>query len=763
MSLKPNYANVNCKQRAAGMPEHTTYPGYLATSRMKERRTHSLVGILSVMILPLVLACLVGCSGFTAPKPLTAASTSASASSLRIATNALPVGAAQTTYGATLVATGGVAPYSWTRTGGQLPTGLALNSATGAITGTPGGAGSFSFAIRVKDAKTSSASTDFSLNVSTAPSPTVSGVLPNAGPSEGGTFITISGTNFSSGAALGFGSLPAQSVRVVSSTEIQAVTPAEQAGSVNVTVQAPDGQVATAANAFRFASPAVATGASSTAVAGDVVVDASQTVSETGEDDLAAAKNIYASASAPESNGGLAVDWNLISSQFTMKRMRNINGLADCAVDSSGKLSGCSRMNNDLLNIKTAGITPHVVVGQWAPASIRGNPLQWGASQWAQYDALCYAIVNYVANQFGGTGFNEALFEVENEIDTTTNPQDLWLTTTPNVPQGDTSRFSQFDMVYSHWAKAVDTVAKANPAKKIRIAGPATGFWTAGSSGNGPIWQNQIIEKYAAQKIRLDVISLHQYGSDVSTLAKYAQSIRNTLNANGNSKAEIWVSEWGASSSQDSYFGAINASHQGAAWAVNFLLQALKGSITGGSFLEVRDNAGLDTAGVNSNMYFASWDHVENSVEYPKPISNAFSMVDRMTGVRTSAAVNAAKPNLYALASSGSTSASLIVANYNYVFNWTGKNFSDQTTAESVTVAFKNLAFNGPVTVDRYVIDAQTSNLNYWIAAGKIPPSVQATQLQKVESFSATSSDGVVLLPARDLGPSAVSLWIVHP
>ncbi len=56
-----------------------------------------------------------------------------------------------------------------------------------------------------------------------------------------------------------------------------------------------------------------------------------------------------------------------------------------------------------------------------------------------------------------------------------------------------------------------------------------------------------------------------------------------------------------------------------------------------------------------------------------------------------------------------------------------------------VTVAFKNLPFSGPVTVDRYVIDTKTGNLDYWLAAGKIPASVQATQLQKAESFSAAS------------------------
>jgi len=55
---------------------------------------------------------------------------------LSIATTTLPNGQVGTPYTATLAATGGKAPYSWTLMSGSLPDGLSLNSATGAITGT---------------------------------------------------------------------------------------------------------------------------------------------------------------------------------------------------------------------------------------------------------------------------------------------------------------------------------------------------------------------------------------------------------------------------------------------------------------------------------------------------------------------------------------------------------------------------------------------------------------------------------------------------
>src|ERR1700728_2504653 len=250
----------------------------LTRDRTNVRRFPMLVGILWIMILPIAVVCLVGCGGFTAPKLATAASTSPSASSVRIATNSLPVGAAQSSYAATLVATGGVPPYSWSKTGGQLPVGLTLNSTTGVIAGVPAGGGAFSFAKRVVDSKANSAATDFSLNVSTEPGPTVSAVSPNSGSTEGGTLVTIGGSNFGSGTKVAFGSLPAQSVKVVSANQIQAVTPVASSGKVALMVQESDGQTAMVPSAFTFTAPVAASPDAAAAVSADVVVDASQTV-----------------------------------------------------------------------------------------------------------------------------------------------------------------------------------------------------------------------------------------------------------------------------------------------------------------------------------------------------------------------------------------------------------------------------------------------------------------------------------------------------
>ena len=55
---------------------------------------------------------------------------------LTITTVSLPAGNVGQAYSATLAASGGTAPYSWTLSG-ALPAGLAFNAATGALTGTP--------------------------------------------------------------------------------------------------------------------------------------------------------------------------------------------------------------------------------------------------------------------------------------------------------------------------------------------------------------------------------------------------------------------------------------------------------------------------------------------------------------------------------------------------------------------------------------------------------------------------------------------------
>jgi hypothetical protein len=74
---------------------------------------------------------------FTAPATTPVTITVTGAPTLKAVTPPLPQGAVATGYSGTLVATGGVPPYSWSVTAGQLPSGLVLNAQSGAINGVP--------------------------------------------------------------------------------------------------------------------------------------------------------------------------------------------------------------------------------------------------------------------------------------------------------------------------------------------------------------------------------------------------------------------------------------------------------------------------------------------------------------------------------------------------------------------------------------------------------------------------------------------------
>jgi len=88
--------------------------------------------------------------------------TIAPAGTLTITTTQLPAGALTvppTAYSQTLNATGGVPPYNWSIANGSLPAGIALNSGTGVISGTPTAVGTSTFTVQVTDSASPLANT----------------------------------------------------------------------------------------------------------------------------------------------------------------------------------------------------------------------------------------------------------------------------------------------------------------------------------------------------------------------------------------------------------------------------------------------------------------------------------------------------------------------------------------------------------------------------------------------------------------------------
>ena len=86
----------------------------------------------------------------------------------------------------------------------------------------------------------------------TAPAPAVTSITPNSGTINGGTPVTITGTNFLAGATVKIGGNAATGVTVVSSTSITATTPAHSAGAGTVVVTNSDGQSGTLTNGFTY-------------------------------------------------------------------------------------------------------------------------------------------------------------------------------------------------------------------------------------------------------------------------------------------------------------------------------------------------------------------------------------------------------------------------------------------------------------------------------------------------------------------------------
>jgi subtilisin family serine protease len=92
------------------------------------------------------------------------------AAPLVITTTSLPGGTQNTSYSATLAATGGTTPYAWSVTSGTLPAGLSLVASTGVVSGTPTGTGTSNFTVRVTDTNLVVATQALSLTVIGPPS-----------------------------------------------------------------------------------------------------------------------------------------------------------------------------------------------------------------------------------------------------------------------------------------------------------------------------------------------------------------------------------------------------------------------------------------------------------------------------------------------------------------------------------------------------------------------------------------------------------------
>lgn len=112
------------------------------------------------------------------------------------------------------------------------------------------------------------------VSVALVAQPTIAKLSPTKGPAAGGTTVTITGTNLNGATAVRFGSVSATSFKVKSATSVTAVSPAEVAKTVDVTVTTPNGTSAVSSlDHFKFGPPTVANlSSSSGSIAGGTIL-----------------------------------------------------------------------------------------------------------------------------------------------------------------------------------------------------------------------------------------------------------------------------------------------------------------------------------------------------------------------------------------------------------------------------------------------------------------------------------------------------------
>jgi hypothetical protein len=144
---------------------------------------------------------------------------------------------------------GAGATYAWTVGGGTLTGG----NNTPSITFTAGASGTVTLNVTVTTSSNCSDAKSANVTITVLPpTVTVTSTAPNHGSTLGGRAVVILGSGFNAGATVTFGGSAATNVVVVSSTHINAKTPAHAVGAVNVTVTNTNASTGTLTNGYTY-------------------------------------------------------------------------------------------------------------------------------------------------------------------------------------------------------------------------------------------------------------------------------------------------------------------------------------------------------------------------------------------------------------------------------------------------------------------------------------------------------------------------------
>ncbi len=176
-----------------------------------------------------------------------------------VTTTSLSAGTVSSAYSATVSASGGTTPYTWSITAGALPAGLSLTASSGVISGTPTAAGNSSFTVQVKDAKNNTGTQALSISiVAAAQPPTVTTTSLSAGTASSAYSATVSASGGTTPYtwSITAGALPA-GLSLTASSGVISGTPTA-AGNSSFTVQVKDAKNNTGTQALSISIVAAA-------------------------------------------------------------------------------------------------------------------------------------------------------------------------------------------------------------------------------------------------------------------------------------------------------------------------------------------------------------------------------------------------------------------------------------------------------------------------------------------------------------------------
>jgi hypothetical protein len=169
------------------------------------------------------------------------------ASNIDVSPLALSDATQNVAYNATIIATGGTGPYTFTVLSGALPTGLTLSSG-GSLSGPPTALGSFSFVIQATDAFAQTGSRAYSVTVNPSPLQITTSSLPGGTVSQSySATLTSTGGTLPVTWSVSAGTLPA-GLTLSSSGTLSG--PPTTAGTSTFTIQVTDSAAQTATHQF---------------------------------------------------------------------------------------------------------------------------------------------------------------------------------------------------------------------------------------------------------------------------------------------------------------------------------------------------------------------------------------------------------------------------------------------------------------------------------------------------------------------------------